>query len=323
MRAVTCHALGPPAELVVEAGPDPEPGSGEVRIRVEAAGVNFADALVVQGGYQVKPPLPFTPGMELAGVVDRVGDGVGSVVAGDRVMAMGLGAFADTAVVPATSVRPVPDGLSSRVAASITQSYGTGLFALDRRAGLLPGETLLVLGGGGGVGSAAIDLGVALGARVIGAASTEEKRQRCLTAGAETVIDYTTEDLKVRARELTGGAGVDVVYDPVGGDLAEPALRALREFGRFLVIGFAAGDIPRLPANQVLLRNRSVVGVDWGAWVMGNPADGSDLMAELLGMVADGRLTPPEPTPHPLDEAGRVLQDLLDRRLVGKAVLVP
>lgn len=322
MRAVMCRELGPPQGLRVEELPDPEPGDGEVRIRIEATGVNYADGLMVQGGYQIKMPLPFTPGMELAGTVDAIGADVSGVAAGDRVMAMGFGAFADTIVLDATSVRSVPDGLSAATAASITQSYGTGLFALDRRAHLMAGETLLVLGGGGGVGGAAIDVGVALGARVIGAASTEEKRQRCFDAGAESVIDYTTEDLKLRARELSDG-GVDVVYDPVGGDLAEPALRALREFGRFLVVGFAAGDIPRLPANQVLLRNRSLVGVDWGAWAMGNPIDGAALMAELLDMVGGGRLTPAEPVEYPLEEAGQVLADLHERRLVGKAVLVP
>lgn len=322
MRAVVCRELGPPQGLRVEEQPDPQPGPQEVRVRIEAAGVNYADGLMVQGGYQIKVPPPFTPGMELAGTVDAVGEDVTGAAVGDRVMAMGFGAFADTVVLDAVSVRAVPDGLTAVTAASITQSYGTGLFALDRRARLMPGETLLVLGGGGGVGGAAIDLGVALGARVIGAASTEEKRQRCLDAGAESVIDYTTEDLKARARELSDG-GVDVVYDPVGGDLAEPALRALREFGRFLVVGFAAGDIPRLPANQVLLRNRSVVGVDWGAWAMGNPVDGAALMAELLDMVSDGRLSPTPPHEYPLEQAGQVLADLHERRLVGKAVLVP
>jgi NADPH2:quinone reductase len=322
MRAVMCRELGPPQGLQVEEMADPEPGEGEVRIRIEAAGVNYADGLMVQGGYQIKMPLPFTPGMELAGMVDAVGAGVSGVAVGDRAMAMAFGAFADTIVLDAAAVRSVPDGLSASTAAGITQSYGTGLFALDRRGHLMAGETLLVLGGGGGVGGAAIDLGVALGARVIGAASTEEKRRRCLDAGAEAVIDYTTEDLKTRARELSDG-GVDVVYDPVGGDMAEPALRALRDFGRFLVIGFAAGDIPRLPANQVLLRNRSLVGVDWGAWAMGNPVDGAALMAELLEMVSAGLLSPAEPTEYPLEQAGQVLADLHERRLVGKAVLVP
>jgi NADPH2:quinone reductase len=322
MRAVLCRELGPPENLTVEEVPDPEPGEDQVRIRIEAAGVNYADGLMVRGGYQIKMPLPFTPGMELAGTVDAVGAGVDAPVVGDRVMAMGFGAFAEKVVVDASSVRAVPASLSAVTAASITQSYGTGLFALDRRAQLMPGEILLVLGGGGGVGAAAIDLGVALGARVIGAASTEEKRQGCLDAGASAVIDYTTEDLKERARELSDG-GVDVVYDPVGGDLAEPALRALRDFGRYLVIGFAAGSIPQLPSNQILLRNRSVVGVDWGAWAMGNAADGAALMAELLAMVADGRLAPAQPTEYPLEQAGQVLADLHGRRLVGKAVLVP
>ena len=322
MRAVMCRELGPPNGLQVEELPDPQPGDGEVRVRIEAAGVNYADGLMVQGGYQIKMPPPFTPGMELAGTVDAIGPGVDDVTVGDRVMAMGFGAFADTIVLAAPALRPVPEGLSAAVAASITQSYGTGLFALDRRGRLAEGETLLVLGGGGGVGGAAIDIGVTLGARVIAAASTEEKRRRCLEAGAEAVIDYTTEDIKTRARELSEG-GVDVVYDPVGGDLAEPALRALREFGRYLVIGFAAGEIPRLPANQVLLRNRSVVGVDWGAWAMSSPAEGSDLMAELLEMVSTGRLSPAEPTEYPLEQAGQVLADLHERRLIGKAVLVP
>lgn len=323
MLQVRCETLGDPEVLVLVEVPDPEPGPGRLVVAVEAAGVNYVDALFVAGRYQIKPPLPFVPGSEVAGTVTAVGAGVGDPAVGDRVVVMcGLGGYASHVEVPAAAVVAVPDQVSSTVAAALVQSYATALFALRTRARLDVGETLLVLGGAGGVGSAAIDVGRALGARVLAAASSETKRAACLAVGAEAVIDYTTEDLKSRARELSGG-GVDVVFDPVGGPWTEPALRALGLFGRLVVIGFAAGDIPRIPLNQVLLRNRAVVGVDWGAWALANPVENQQLLGELLGWVVGGRLRPGEPTAYPLARAAEALDDLLGRRLVGKAVLVP
>jgi NADPH2:quinone reductase len=242
---------------------------------------------------------------------------------GDDVLVMcGFGGFAEAVVVGSGACLPVPPGLDLATAATIVQSYGTGLFGLEHRGHLAEGESLLVLGAGGGVGLAAVDLGQAMGARVIGAASSEAKRQAALDAGAEAVIDYTSEDLKARARELAGGTGVDVVYDPVGGDLAEPALRALGDFGRYLVIGFVGG-IPRLATNQVLLRNRALVGVEWGGWALQHPDENQALVRRVLDLIGEGRLHPTPPTSFSLDDAPKVLGDLVGRRLTGKAVLVP
>lgn len=323
MRAMVCRELGPPDVLQIEEQPDPEPAPGQVVVAVEACGVNYVDALFVAGDYQIKPALPFVPGSDIAGRVVAVGEGVAGVEVGQPVAAMaGLGGYSTHVAVPATSLLAVPEALTPTQAAGLVQSYATALFALRERAGLREGETVLVLGAGGGVGLAAIDVATALRARAIGAASSEAKRTAAEAAGADATIDYTTEDLKARARELTGGEGVDVVLDPVGGDTAEPALRSLRWFGRYLVIGFTAG-IPRLPLNQVLLRNRSVLGVDWGAWGIQHPAENRSLLEELFAWAAEGRIHPLEPQTYPLERAADALRDLLGRRLTGKAVLVP
>ena len=323
MRQVVCREWGPPEGLVVEETADPTPGPGRVVVEVAAAGVNFVDALFVAGTYQIKVPPPFTPGSELAGTVVAVGDGVTSVAVGDRVLSsLGLGAWTTHATVAAEALTPVPAALDLPRAAALVQSYCTAWFALTRRIRLAPGETVLVLGAAGGVGLAAIDVARALGARPIAAASTPEKLADATAMGAESTIAYEDEDLKVRARELSGG-GVDVVVDPVGGAHTDAALRALGVGGRLLVIGFAAGTIASLPANQVLLNNRSVVGVDWGAWAMREADAQQDLLAEVLDAVAAGRLHPSAPTERPLAEAGAVLADLLGRRLRGKAVLTP
>lgn len=303
---------------------DPVPGPGQVLIAVEAAGVNFVDALFIAGQYQIKPPLPFVPGSEVAGTVAAVGDGVSAVAPGDRVLAgCGMGGYATHVLVPEGSVAPVPDTLDAARAATFIQSYCTALFALRERGGLQPGETLLVLGAGGGVGLACVDVAAALGATSLAVASTAAKREAAVAAGARAALDPGVESLKDRARELTGGAGVDVVMDTVGGDLAAPALRALDYGGRYLVVGFASGAIPSLPLNQVLLRNRAVVGVDWGAWAMSHAEAQRALLADLLAMVAAGALHPVAPATYPLDEAGRALEDLRDRRVVGKVALVP
>ncbi|GAA2133233.1 NADPH:quinone oxidoreductase family protein [Actinomadura napierensis] len=308
MRAAICAELG---SVTVQDTAPAEPGPGQVLLTVEAAGVNYVDALFVQGRYQIKPPLPFIPGSEVAGTLPD----------GTRVLAMcGLGGFASQVAVPAGAVVPIPDKLDFPRAATFTQSYCTALFALRDRAALAAGETVLVLGAGGGVGLAAVQVATSLGARVLAVASSEDKRRAALAAGAESAVDAT--DVKSAARAWSDG-GVDLVYDPVGGALADPALRSLRERGRYAVIGFASGDIPSLPLNQVLLRNRTVVGVDWGAWSMTHPAEQRALLDELLAMVADGRLDPVAPRTEPLASAPRVLDDLLNRRVVGKVALLP
>ncbi len=322
MRAVVCNELGPIDGLVVEERPDLVAEAGRVVVSVAAAGLNYVDALFVTGDYQIKPPVPFTPGTEIAGTVAALGDNVDSVSVGDRVLVgVGLGGYASQVTAHPDQCIPIPDSMPLEAAAAFQQSYCTALFAL-RRGTLREGETLLVLGAAGGVGRAAIDVGKALGARVIAAASSTERLDRCHRAGADELIDYSTEDLKTRARELSDG-GVDVVLDPVGGDKAEPALRAMGFDGRFLVIGFARGDIPRLPLNQILLRNRRVVGVDWGAWMMQDGVGQRALMDDLTGMVATGQLHPPQPTSYPLDDVVVALSDLLERRIVGKGVLIP
>ncbi|WP_433244056.1 zinc-binding dehydrogenase [Actinomadura nitritigenes] len=308
MRAAICEELG---SLAVKDTAPVEPGPGQVLLTVEAAGVNYVDALFVQGRYQIKPPLPFVPGSEVAGTLPD----------GTRVLAMcGLGGFASHVAVPAAAAVPLPDKLDAPRAATFTQSYCTALFALRDRAALAAGETVLVLGAGGGVGLAAVQVATALGARVLAVASSEEKRRAALAAGADSAVGAA--DVKAAARAWSDG-GVDLVYDPVGGALADPALRALREGGRYAVIGFASGDIPSLPLNQVLLRNRSIVGVDWGAWSMRHPAEQRALLDELLAMVAEDRLDPVAPRTEPLASAPQVLDDLLNRRVVGKVALLP
>jgi NADPH2:quinone reductase len=323
MRAVVCNEFGPLDTLVAEERPTPEPTEGMVVIDVAAAGVNFVDGLICQGRYQLKPPTPFVPGSEVAGTIRSLGPGVTGWSVGDRVLVFcGLGGFATQVVVPALSLVAVPDVIDLGQAAALIQSYCTMLFTLTRRTTVAPGEWVLVLGAGGGVGLAAVDVAAALGARVIAAASTADKRGAALAMGAEATIDYETEDVKTRARELSGG-GVDLVVDPVGGRHAEPALRATRHLGRFCVIGFASGPIPSIPANQVLLNNRTVVGVDWGGWTFKDPVGNRELTDELMTMVAEGRLHPTEPATRPLDEAAGVMAALIDRTVTGKVVLVP
>ncbi len=297
-----------------------------------ASGVNFVDGLFVEGRYQVKPPLPFVPGGEIAGVVTELGEGVAEAAAseggprlavGDRVLAsVGLGGFADEVVVPARQAVPAPARLSDGQAATFVQSYLTGWFALRERAHARDGQWMLVLGAGGGVGLAAVDIGRALGLQVIGAASSPGKRAAATAAGAVATIDTSSEDVKTRARELSGG-GVDLVYDPVGGDLSEQGLRSLGENGQLIVIGFASGSIARLPANQVLLRNRRVTGVDWGAWAGRHPTENRKMLNDVLARIEAGDLRPIEPATYPLADVARALTDLASRRVTGKVALVP
>lgn len=323
MRVVSCNSFGPVTDLVVEERPSWPVGPGTVRVRVTACGVNFVDGLFVQGLYQIKPPLPFVPGGEVAGVVSEVGEGVTSHAVGDRVFcSTGLGGFADEVVVPAKRAWHTPDSLTDGQAATFVQSYGTAWFALHRRAKAQAGEWLLVLGAGGGIGLAAVDVGRAMGLHVIAAASSESKRALASSYGAEATIDTSGEDVKTRAKELSGG-GVHLVYDPVGGALAEAGLRSLRDDGQLLVLGFAGGEIPRLPANQILLRNRRVTGVDWGGWVSGHQEENQQMLADVLASISRGELRPVEPVAYALDEVARALQDQLDRKVVGKSVLVP
>ncbi|MCU0268224.1 MAG: NADPH:quinone oxidoreductase family protein [Acidimicrobiales bacterium] len=323
MRAVVCREFGPPRSLVVE---DREPltaGPRQAVVRVEAAGVNYVDALFVAGEYQIKPRPPFVPGMEVAGTVTAVGDDVTTCAVGDRVMAMcGLGGFAEEVVLSADQLVAVPDVLELPRAAAFIQSYCTALFALRDRGRLQPGEWVLVLGAAGGVGQASIDVARVLGATVVAAASSPARVDEALSRGAAAGIDYTAEDLKTRAREVSGG-GVDVVVDPVGGELSEAALRSLGYDGRFLVIGFAGGPIPSLRTNLVLLNNRNVVGVDWGAWALTHPREQRTLLGDLLAMVEAGRLHPVQPTTYPLERVADALEDLRNRRVTGKVVLVP
>jgi len=323
MREIVCRSFGALDDLVIEERAPVPLAAGQVRVQITAAGVNFVDALLVQGLYQIKPPLPFVPGGESVGVVSELGAGVASLRAGDRVLiTSGVGGFATEMVAPADRVFSVPPTLTDGQAATFMQSYMTAYFALVNRARLQPDQWLLVLGAGGGVGLAAVDVGRALGLRVIGAASSAGKREMAESRGAVALIDSSTEDVKARAREISGD-GVDGVYDPVGGKLGEECLRSLREDGQFIVIGFASGDIPRLPANHVLLRNRRVTGVDWGGWVARNPEDNQEMIRTVLAMIAGGDLDPVEPVSYPFGDAARALSDQQNRRVVGKAVLVP
>ena len=324
MRAVVCRELGPPSRLKVEERTDPTPAPSQVVVAVEAAGVNFVDGLFIAGQYQIKPPLPFTPGSEIAGRIAVLGDEVSEFAVGQRVMVTtGLGGFASHVVVPALSLVALPDLLDAARAATFTQSFSTCLFALRNRAHVEPDQTVLVLGAGGGIGLAAIAVARALGCRVIGAASSQDKRNAALGAGAEAAIDTSTESIKDRAREWAGGSGVDVVVDPIGGPAAEQSLRALGDGGRYLVIGFASGTIPSIPLNQVLLRNRMVVGIDWGIWSMQHGMEQMALLADLLAMVSERRINPVHPAIFPLDQVAVALNDLLARRIVGKVALIP
>ena len=301
----------------------PEPAPHEVVVAVEAAGVNFVDSVIVSGGYQFSPSLPFVPGSEVAGTIVGVGGAVRGYSPGDSVVAsVGSGGWAEQVAVAAARLLRRPPSVSAAVAATVLQSYSTALFALTRRDHIRAGETVLVLGAGGGVGLAAVDVASSLGAQVIAAASTPEKRAAAVAAGATATIDTGTEDLKSRARELSGG-GVDVVVDPVGGTLSEPALRALAFTGRYHVIGFAGGSIARIPLNLVLLNSRTLFGIEWGGWVIHHPDAAEEIGAELLEGIVAGRLRPVAPLTRPLAEAGRVLSDLTQRRVTGKMALIP
>jgi len=323
MKAIVCKEFGPPSSLVFEEVPDLEPGPGEVVIDVKAAGVNFPDVLIVQGLYQFKPPLPFSPGHEVAGDVRSVGEGVTSLKPGDRVIAVvGHGGFAEQVAVEAARCFPMPDAMDYATGAGFVLAHSTSHYALRDRAKLQEGETLLVLGAAGGVGLAAVELGLAMGARVIAAASSDEKLETCRKRGAAETINYETEDLRARVKELTGGVGVDVCYDPVGGKYAEPAVRSMAWDGRYLVVGFAAGEIPKIPLNLLLLKSCNLQGVFWGAFTARDPKRFAELMRELFGWWEQGKIAPLVSETYPLDRAVDALADVANRKVRGKAVLL-
>ena len=324
MKAVVCKAWGMPDTLVVEELPDLEPGAGQVALDVMAAGVNFPDVLIIQGKYQFKPELPFTPGNELSGVVRAVGAGVSNVKVGDKVIAFtSQGAFAQQIVVPVQAVMPMPPGMDFDTAAAITLTYGTSHHAVVDRAALKAGETMLVLGAAGGVGLAAIEIGKALGARVIAAASSDEKLAVCRAHGADATVNYSTEDLREAIKAATDGKGPDVSYDPVGGIYAEPAFRSIGWRGRYLVVGFANGEIPKLPLNLTLLKGASLMGVFWGEFAKREPKANMLAMRELLGWMAEGKIKPHISGRYALAETATALNDMAARKVTGKVVIQP
>jgi NADPH2:quinone reductase len=324
MKAILCHQFAPPDQLILQEISAPALRAGEVRIAVRACGVNFPDLLIVQGLYQLKPEFPFSPGMEVAGEVLEVGEGVTHVKAGDRVIGIAnYGGFAEEIVVPAALALPMPANMSFEQGAAFPIAYGTSHVALEHRAHLQAGETLLVLGAAGGVGLTAVELGKQMGATVIAAASSDEKLALTRQFGADYTINYSHEDLRERVKQITGGTFADVIYDPVGGDLFDAAQRCIAWEGRYLVIGFASGRIPELAANRVLLKNSALVGVFWGAYLINNPRVIHQSFQTLLTWFAEGKLKPHIDHTYPLERAADALNALANRQARGKLVLLP
>jgi NADPH2:quinone reductase len=323
MKAVLAKTFGPLEQLRLEEVAPRRAAAGEVVIQVKACGVNFFDVLIVQGKYQTRPPLPFSPGGEVAGVISAVGEGVSGLPTGMRVLAStGHGGYAEEVVVDAASVVELPEAMDFVTAAGFPITYGTSYHALKDRAALREGETLLVLGAAGGVGLAAVEVGRILGARVIACASSEEKLALAREHGADALINYGTADLRERIREETAGKGIDVVYDPVGGAYAEPALRSLAANGRYLVVGFASGEIPKIALNLLLLKMVSMVGVFWGAFAKAQPQRNAANLAQLLEWCVEGRLRPHVSATFPLERFAEALEAVGQRRVLGKAILV-
>ena len=321
MRALICKELGPASSLVLEETEDPRPREDEVLIEVRAAGLNFPDTLAISGKYQIRPDLPFIPGGEVAGIVVGHGSNAKGVMIGDRVMTAGMtGAFAEKVCRPADQLVHMPDAMPYETGAGFLVTYGTSYYALKQRAQLQAGETLLVLGAAGGVGLAAVDLGKAMGARVIAAASSQEKLDVATEVGADLTINYIEQPLKESVKALTQGRGADVVYDPVGGPYSEQALRATGWDGRFLVVGFAAGDIPKMPLNLPLLKNNSIVGVLYGGWVQKNPTAMHQNIAEMLALYESGNLHPLTTQAFALDQYADAFETLTGRRAKGKVI---
>ena len=324
MKALLCKQFGPPETLALETLPDLVPGENQVVIDVHAASVNFPDTLIVQGLYQFKPELPFSPGGECAGVVNSVGAKVKTVKAGDKVIAFtGWGAFAEQVAADPLQVMPMPEGMDFDTASAFVMTYATSYHALKDRAALKSGETLLVLGASGGVGLAAIEIGKALGAKVIAAASSAEKLEVCKQHGADELINYSSEDLKDRIKALTNGKGANVIYDPVGGPYSEPALRSIAWRGRFLVIGFANGEIPKVPLNLALLKGASIVGVFWGDYAKREPMNNIMDLRALFGWLKEGKLKPRIAGTYALDDGASAIRALMDRKVSGKLVVRP
>ncbi len=322
MKAVVCKEFGPPSSLVIEEIQSPVPGEKEVLVQVKACSVNFPDTLIVQGLYQFKPELPFTPGSDVAGIVKQVGEKVTHLQPGDEVFGFVMhGGYAEEVVMPGNACFKKPPMMDFPVAASFMMAYGTSYHALKDRGKLQEGETLLVLGASGGVGLAAVELGKLMGAKVIAAASSDEKLNLCKEYGADETINYSKEDLKNRIKELTNGKGVDVVYDPVGGTYAEPALRGTAWEGRYLVVGFAAGDIPKIPLNLALLKGCAIVGVFWGSFAMKTPQKNLENAMELMQWYGAGKLKPHIHKIYPLDESKDALHAMMNREVRGKVVI--
>jgi NADPH2:quinone reductase len=323
MKAIICNQFGLPESLIFGELPDPKPAKNQILISVEACGVNFPDVLIIQNKYQFKPELPFSPGGEVAGKVIELGEGVTQFQVGQSVLALcGWGGFAEKVVVDVDRVFAMPPGLSPEIAATTLYTYGTSFHALKDRAKLQEGETLLVLGAAGGVGLAAVELGKLMGAKVIAAASTDEKLELCREKGASETINYTSEDLKTRIKELTGGKGVDVIYDPVGGDFTEAALRGIAWKGRYLIVGFANGEIPKIPMNLPLLKGCAILGVFWGQFSKLESKQSFQNIAQLVQWIKAGKIQQHISRRYSLEESPEALQSLLDREMLGKGVVL-
>lgn len=322
MKAIVCEKLGPPSLLRYKECPKPNPSKNEVIVKVNVCSLNFPDTLIIQGKYQFKPPIPFTPGSDIAGEIDAVGNGVKHLKVGDQVFGLiPYGGLAQYVAVPSNSVYPKPPNMSDEVAASFLMAFGTSYHALKDRAELKKDETLVVLGASGGVGSAAIVLGKLMGARVIACASSKEKLTFCRKQGADDVINYTKEDLKKRIKELTGGKGANVIFDPVGGHFSESAVRAIGWEGRYLVIGFAAGNIPKIALNIPLLKSCAIVGVFWGFWATKFPNENFANTMQLMQWYTKGEIMPHIHKIYSLDESAKALEEMMARKVKGKLVV--
>jgi len=324
VRAVLCKEFGPPSKLVIEDIAPPVAGAGEVVVEVKATALNFFDTLIIDNKYQFKPEMPFSPGAEIAGDIIEIGSGVSDVQIGDRVMSyVAWGGCRERVAVPVNKIVKIPNQIDYKIAAGLTVTYGTTYHALKDRADLRPGETLAVLGASGGVGQSAIELGKVMGARVIAAASSDDKLEFCRTVGADELINYDSEDLKARLKDLTNGEGVDVIYDPVGADYSEKALRAIAWKGRFLVVGFAAGEIPKIPLNLTLLKGCQIVGVFWGAFAKKHPQEDRANTEQIMQWVSEGKLKPHVHCEYTLDQTIEALEALASRQVKGKAIVIP
>lgn len=322
MKAILCKKYGPPSDLSYEDVSLPPIGEKQVRIKIKACSLNFPDTLIIQGLYQFKPELPFTPGSDIAGIILETGSKVKHLNVGDEVFGFTMtGGFAEEAIVDAKTIFPKPPNMSFPIAASFLLAYGTSYHAVVDRAQLKSNETIVVLGASGGVGLAAVEIAKQVGARVIAAASTDAKLDLCKKHGADEVINYSSEDLKTRIKELTDGKGADVIYDPVGGAFSESALRGIAWEGRFLVVGFAAGEIPKIPLNLPLLKGCQIVGVFWGSFAMKNPSQNMQNSLQLMQWYAEGKVKPHIHKLYSLEDTPIALQEMMDRKVIGKVVV--